>query len=140
MMAAVFDTNVVISGVLAPEGAPGRLLDAILDGFCQPVVTDRILAEYEEVLSRPKFRFPASKVHRLLDGIRSRALFAAFSPVPAAVRLPDPDDIIFVEAALSARVPIVTGNSRHFPERVLRPVAVLSPGAFLASLGESAPG
>jgi len=137
MIAAVFDTNVVISGVLAPDGAPGKLLNAILDGLCQPVVTDSILAEYENVLSRPKFRFPLAKIHPSLDAICSRAVFAPFSPVRIETALPDPDDIIFIEAALSLQVPIVTGNAKHFPKHIIRDVPILSPSAFLDKLNRS---
>ena len=134
MMAAVFDTNVVISGVLAPDGAPGKLLNAILDGFCQPVVTDSILAEYEEVLCRPKFRFPLSKIHPLLDAIRSRAVFAPFVPVSLDAVLPDPDDMIFLEAALSLQVPIITGNARHFPKHIVQCIPIFSPSDYLVRL------
>jgi uncharacterized protein len=136
MIAAVFDTNVVVAGVLSPAGTPGKLLDAILDGLCQPVVTDSILAEYEDVLSRPKFRLPAFKIHPLLDAIRLRALYAPFAPVKHADALPDPDDVIFLEAAFSLNVPIVTGNARHFPKSVVRRISVLSPAAFLSRLSE----
>ncbi len=136
MTAAVFDTNVVVSGMLSPDGTPGKLLDAILDGLCQPVVTDSILAEYETVLGRPKFGFPPSKVHFLLDAIRSRARHAPFSPVFNAHDLPDPDDVIFLEAAASLCVPIVTGNLKHYPRKVVGSTPVLSPAAFLAQLCE----
>lgn len=134
MIAAVFDTNVVISGMLSPGGAPGKLLNAILDGLCQPIVTDTILAEYEDVMSRPKFRFPASRIHPLLDAIRSRALFAPFAPLTYATTLPDPDDLIFLEAAISQDVPIVTGNPKHFPKSFTGHIPILSPAAFLVRL------
>ena len=136
MIAAVFDTNVVIAGMLSPDGTPGKLLNAILDGLCQPVVTDSILAEYEDVLRRPKFRFPASKTHLLLDAIRSRALCAPFAPMIHAVALPDLDDVIFLEAAFSLNVPIITGNARHFPKYAVKRIPILSPAAFLAQLCE----
>lgn len=135
MIAAVFDTNVVISGMLSPHGAPGRLLDAVLDGFCEPVVTDRILAEYEQVMRRPRFRFSVSRVHLLLDALRSRALYAPFAPVPRAEGLPDRGDIIFLEAAFGLDVPIVTGNARHFPKEAVGHIPIVSPVAFLARLG-----
>jgi len=134
MTVAVFDTNVMISGMLTPNGTPGRLLDAILDGQCQPVVTDSIMAEYETVMSRPKFRFPASRIHPLLDAIRSRALFAPFSHVIHAIPLPDPDDLIFLEAAASMNVPIVTGSTRPFPKQAVRDIPILAPAAFLTQL------
>ena len=134
MIAAVFDTNVVVSGVLAPDGTPGKLLDAILDGVCQPAVTDSILAEYEDVLSRPKFRLPVSKVRLFLKAFRSRAVRAPFAPVTHSELLPDPDDVIFLEAAMGLDIPIVTGNARHFPRSIAGRVEVLSPAAFLARL------
>jgi predicted nucleic acid-binding protein len=79
MTVAVFDTNVVVSGILSTAGAPGRILDAILDGFCQPAVTDAILAEYEAVLSRPKYRFSPAKIRLLLAAVRARATYSPFT-------------------------------------------------------------
>ena len=137
MIVAVFDTNVIISGILSPDGAPGKLLDAILDGLCQLVVTDRILAEYEDVLNRPKFRFPVSRIHPLLDVIRSRGLFAPFALVKHTDALPDPDDVIFLEAAFSLNLPIITGNARHFPKSAVRHIQILTPSIFLSQLARA---
>ena len=134
MTAAVFDTNVIISGVLSPDGSPGKLLNAILDGCCRPVVTDSILAEYETVLMRPKFQFPSTRILSVLDAIRGCAVVAPFMPLNMAGALPDPDDMIFIEAAFSLKVPIITGNSRHFPASVARHIPILTPVAFLARL------
>ena len=134
VLSAVFDTNVIVSGVLSPKGTPGKVLDAILDGCCQPVVSDAILAEYEDVLSRPKFHLPSGKVRLLLAGIRIRAQFAPFAPVAYTSLLPDPDDALFIEAALVFRVPIVTGNGRHFPRPAVQGLSILTPAAFLARL------
>jgi putative PIN family toxin of toxin-antitoxin system len=134
ILSAVFDTNVIVSGVLSPTGAPGKVLDAILDGCCHPVVSDAILAEYEDVLSRPKFHLPADKVRLLLAGIRIRAHVAPFASVANTLLLPDPDDALFIEAALVLRVPIVTGNGKHFPRAAVQGLSILTPAAFLARL------
>ncbi|MDD2348820.1 MAG: PIN domain-containing protein [Kiritimatiellae bacterium] len=134
MIAAVFDTNVVVSGILTPGGPPGRILDAILDGVCRPVLTDGILAEYEEVLCRPKFRFSTDDVQLLLDAIRACALVAPYTPFPLKTPLPYPDDIIFLEAAAALGAPLVTGNVRHFPRSAIGRVSVLTPASFLNTL------
>lgn len=134
MIAAVFDTNVVVSGILTPGGPPGRILDAILDGVCRSVLTDGILAEYEEVLCRPKFRFSTDDVQLLLDAIRACALVAPYTPFPLKTPLPDPDDIIFLEAAAALGAPLVTGNVRHFPRSAIGRVSVLTPASFLNTL------
>ena len=114
MIAAVFDTNVVVSGILTPGGPPGRILDAILDGVCRPVLTDGILAEYEEVLCRPKFRFSSDDIQLLLDAIRACALVAAYS-FPLKHLCPIPMTSFL--RRLRARCPLVTGNVRHFRAR-----------------------
>ena len=134
MTTAVFDTNVIVSGVLSPDGAPGRLLEAILNGFCRPVVTDAILEEYEEVLSREKFGFPAFRVHALIDALGTVAVHAPFSSLSLKTPLPDPDDRIFVEAVTAGNVPIVTGNIRHFPRSAVGRIPIFSPAAFLAQI------
>jgi putative PIN family toxin of toxin-antitoxin system len=97
MIAAVFDTNVVISGLLSPDGSTGRVLDAMVEGLCHPVVTDRILAEYEEVLCHPKFRFPMPKIHLLLDAIRTNAVYALYVPVIHATTYPTPMTLFFLK-------------------------------------------
>ena len=134
MTAAVFDTDVVVSGVLSPDGPPGRILDAILDGLCRPVVTDRILAEYEEVLCRPRLRLDTAKVYALLNALRAQALIAPFTPFMNASALPDPDDAIFLEAAAALSVPVVTGNAKPFPNKLMGGVPILSPAAFVTKL------
>jgi hypothetical protein len=49
--------------------------------------------------------------------------------------LPDPDAAAFLEVALAAGAPLVTGNPRQFPAAVRRGVTVELPGAFLRRFG-----
>lgn len=49
------DANVLVSGLLSPYGPPGRILDALLAGILTLVFDDRILGEYEDVLTRQEF-------------------------------------------------------------------------------------
>ena len=50
------DTNVLVSGMINPMGAPGRIVDLMREGELELTVDDRILAEYTAVLKRRKFR------------------------------------------------------------------------------------
>lgn len=134
MMRAVFDTNVIVSGVLSPNGPPGRLLEGILGGEVVAVVDDRLLGEYRQVLRRPRLCLPPMAVELLLNLI---AASAEHITVPVALRmanLPDPTDSPFAECARAADVPLVTGNLRHFPKVAMGTVRVLSPRAFLDAL------
>ena len=112
MNRVVLDTNVVVSGFLNAENPPGRLLNAVVNGLLLPVLDSRIFAEYREVLLRPRFGLDREDVESVLDLIRFEADW--ISPAPFLGVLPDEGDRPFVEAALSAGVPLVTDNLRHF--------------------------
>ena len=61
MLCVVFDPNVLISAVIAPEGTSAKLLDAWFGGAFDLVVSPALLGELERVLLRPKFRRYASE-------------------------------------------------------------------------------
>lgn len=48
--------------------------------------------------------------------------------------LPDDSDAAFAEVALSAGVPLVTGNVRHFPAAKLTGLKVMTPAEFAQTL------
>ena len=54
MNLAVVDTNVLVSGLYYSGSLPGRVLATVQSGLLTPVSDRRILAEYTEVLARPK--------------------------------------------------------------------------------------
>jgi len=131
---AVFDTNILVSGLLFPGSIPGKVLDAILEGHCRPIISDTILAEYENVLWRPKFEFPHARVNHILDAFRRVGIPASFALSKHRDQFPDQDDLMFVEAALSLSSSLVTGNKRHYPSSLMQGIRVLSPAEFLATL------
>jgi uncharacterized protein len=133
MKRAVFDTNVVVSGFLSPHGPPGRIVEWLRSGRVQAVLDDRIAVEYSEVLARPSLGLPTAEVKVVLDSIRSRAFWVEGAIVSAVRALPDPDDAPFLECALAAGVPLVTGNLRHFPKSATQNVVVITPARFVAS-------
>ena len=134
MIRAVFDTNVVVAGFLSPSGPPGRIVDWLRAGSVIAVVDERILAEYAEVLVRPAFGLRPADVDDVLAAIRSRASWVDVGP-DDMVRLPDPDDAAFAECALVERVPLVTGNQRHFPKHACRGLRVMTPAEFVRLAG-----
>lgn len=63
MIRIVLDTNVLLSALLNPQGAPAQvLLLTVLEPDIQLCVSDEIFAEYEEVLHRPKFSRVAARL------------------------------------------------------------------------------
>ena len=65
-MRVVIDTNVVVSGVLSPEGTPAQILSLVLSGRLKVCHDPRILLKYERVLLRAKFAFPKTLVFELI--------------------------------------------------------------------------
>ena len=138
MTSAVFDTNVIVSGFLSPDGPPGRIVEWLRGGTVQAVLDDRVAAEYTEVLARPRFGLPSGEVDIVLAAIRLGAVRVEVGPQDRAAGLPDPDDAPFLECARAAGVPVVTGNLRHYPKSAARAVAVLAPAQFVARLAREA--
>jgi len=129
-MRIVLDTNVLVSGLLSPFGPPARILDLVLAGDLIPVFDDRILAEYGQVLARERFGFVPDDVASLLHYIEVEG--EHITAHPTSVVLPDPDDLPFLEVALTARVKaLITGTVRHYPTELCRGIEILSPASFL---------
>ncbi|PWH12848.1 MAG: putative toxin-antitoxin system toxin component, PIN family [Anaerolineae bacterium] len=112
-MRIVLDTNVLVSGLLNPFGAPGRVLDLILTGSLCILYDDRILFEYREVLARPRFGFEKQLIQSLMEYLIVMGEGVSASPI--VIDAPDPDDLPFAEVAIRGNADaLVTGNPQHF--------------------------
>ena len=133
-MRIVLDTNVLVSGLLNPGGAPGRIIDLILAGEITLLVDDRILDEYRTVLRRPKFGFRAEDIADLMTFIEKESERVLASP--SGISLSDRGDIPFLEAAVSGSAEaLVTGNARHFRPAAILELSIEGPAQFLRRLG-----
>jgi putative PIN family toxin of toxin-antitoxin system len=111
---AVIDTNVLVSGLLSPNGNEALVILAIHHSWLCPCISEEIVDEYAAVLRRPKFSFPVDEVGAVLSLFRGRG--ETFAPGSFAASSPDPADTKFLHCALAARADfIVTGNRRDFP-------------------------
>lgn len=138
MLRAVLDANVYVSALLRPEGPPGRILDRFLDrGDFQIVLSPGIVEEVLRALAYPKVR-------RLLRGdvdpdlwFEDVAVLAEI--VPGKRELPgvcdDPDDDLYLAAALEGRAGfVVTGDRAFLAHEDHEGVRILAPRAFLTFL------
>ena len=128
LLLVVLDTNILVSALLRSFGPPGRLLDLVMAGSLRVAFDDRIMAEWREVLHRPRFGFPPSEVDALLLYFEQAGLHVTAA---TSAELPDPDDAPFLEVAATCGATLITGNVRHFPENRRLGVIVLQPRAFL---------
>ena len=62
-MFAVIDTNVIVASLLTRnhDSATARVMDAVYSGKVTPLVCDEMLAEYADVLYRPRLKLDAAK-------------------------------------------------------------------------------
>ena len=129
-MRIVLDTKVLVSGLLSPFGAPGQIVRMAAAGALSVCFDARIVAEYEEVLARPRFGFDPQPVRALLDYLVAHGEVTAGLPLSAS--LPDHDDEPFLEVAIAGRAEsLVTGNVAHFPLEAPAGICVLTPAGFL---------
>jgi predicted nucleic acid-binding protein len=114
------------------DGPCAKLLDGVYAGRIKMAYDARILAEYRDVLCRPRLRLNPNNVIQFLEFLRGQMLI---TPESKAIKGPDPDDLMFVEAALAvADRTIVTGNLSHFPDGTLNGVRVITPAQALAEM------
>lgn len=129
-MKVVMDTNVMVSGLLAPFGPAGEVVRMVSAGLLSLCYDARILTEYAEVLLRPRFPFTRNLVEDLLAQVRAGGSIVVATPL--RLRLPDPDDEMFLQVALSGVAEcLITGNLKHYPHGKRQGVTVVTPAEFL---------
>ena len=125
----VIDTNVIVSAALKPEGLQRTTFLLAITKPARFYVSQPILDEYAEVLSRPELKIRKGLRRQLLQLIRNRS-----NVVVPSRRLEvagDRDDNRFLECADAARADyLVTGNLRHFP-RFWKKTKIITPREFI---------
>ena len=141
-MRLILDTNILLSALLSPLGAPGQLLDAWERKKFDLVACDALIAELREVAGRPFFRarLRASAVELLAAGLRDFSFFCRDLPVgPVA---PDPKDSYLLALAEASQADfLVTGDKgllalkHHESTRIMTPTAMIE--ALKSAEGEA---
>jgi putative PIN family toxin of toxin-antitoxin system len=134
-MRIILDTNVLVSGMINPDGPPGKILNLVARRKVIVYVDARIEYEYSDVLSRQGMPFTTKSAREVLD--RLQKVVIRITADPLHIQVPDPDDLMFIEVAVEAQADcIVTGNKRHFPKAATKNISVLSPSEFMQLIGD----
>ena len=129
-MNVVIDTNVLISGLINPNGIPAKIINLLINERIALFYDNRILHEYRDVLHRDKFGFTSEIIDPLLDFIKYEGHFVTANPL--ATHFKDENDKMFLEVAKSVSADyLITGNTKHFPKNNL----IVTPKEFLDKLG-----
>lgn len=132
MQKVIIDTNVFVSALIQRNYPYLIVRDLFIEEKIQLCVSDELLAEYYEVLSRPKFsRFPDFfiRAEGLLADIDRRAL--KYYPTTKVDIISDKDDNKILELAEECNANfIVTGNTNDFTFTEYRKTQILTPKGY----------
>jgi putative PIN family toxin of toxin-antitoxin system len=111
---AVIDTNVLVSGLLW-RGAPHDLVERVRTGALTLVSSPALLAEFGDVIDRPKFRPILARAglrpEQLLAELRRVAEIVDPPPLPAPVSRDRSDDAVLALAVASQADLIISGDA-----------------------------
>ncbi|MDD5139205.1 MAG: putative toxin-antitoxin system toxin component, PIN family [Verrucomicrobiales bacterium] len=128
-MRVVIDTNVVVSAILRDRLPEKILLFVLGHPDFEWVASGEILAEYREVLRRPKFALPDPVLSEWDERFRSAV---AEWPVEISVSFPrDVKDAKFLACALAAEADFfITGDHDFTEARKLEHTKIISVNQF----------
>jgi len=109
-MRVVVDTNVLVSGLITERGTARRLVNALVAGRFEPILTPAMAIELLFVVGRPKFRAYVVDQRRLSAIASVVDVFAVTPDVAMPSR--DSGDQIVVEAAVAGRADVIVTGDR----------------------------
>ena len=115
-------------------GYVGAINDAWKADKFTLVVSDEIVSEYLDVLSRPKLRLTADAVSTVLGRVERKAEKVA--PAESVDAVPaDPSDNKFLEVAIEGKVDyLISGDGHLLDIKTFRAIPILTAREFIARL------
>jgi putative PIN family toxin of toxin-antitoxin system len=111
----VFDPNILVSELLSPSGNLAQVLNMFMDWLLNLVYSEEIMAEYEDVLFRPRLHTPLDKAGYALAAICRFG--ERIEAVPGHDDMIDEDDRVFYDTAKIAGAYLITGNKKPYPRK-----------------------
>ncbi|MEZ4658816.1 MAG: putative toxin-antitoxin system toxin component, PIN family [Caldilineaceae bacterium] len=133
-MRVVLDTNVLFEGLTKQGSAAGVIMDAWIYSLFRVCVTDALIYEYSDVLSRKLSPARLVEANQTLSVLLSMTEFVAihYRWRPSS---PDPGDEFLIDCAMNANALLVTSNVRDFRQaQQLLGLNVFTPKRFLEFL------
>jgi putative PIN family toxin of toxin-antitoxin system len=137
MMRAVVDTNILIRALIKPYGTVGPIIPRLRNGDYVIVYSAPLLKELTAKLALPrirvKYRVKTEQVEALVAIIVLRGEWVM--PTRQVKICRDPQDDMFIEAALAGEAPyVVTGDDDLLSLKQFETVRFVTPRTFLAAL------
>ena len=135
-MKVVLDTNVLLSGLMFPDGAPGRVVGAWREARFDLVISVHQLAEIGRTLAYPKIRrildWDYQRIEQFIRQLYIRAQIVDLDAISVEVPT-DPDDVPILATLVAAKADVlITGDGDLLALRDR--YAILTPAEFVLSL------
>jgi putative PIN family toxin of toxin-antitoxin system len=136
---AVLDANVMISGLIRPEGPPGRILVRLLrDGAFELVASPAALDELQRSLRYPRvrkyLRLQEKELDLWVDAFGAVATLVECK-VSRRVVTADPADDIYIAAATDGLADYIVSGDRHLLDLLEHEgIRIVTPRTFLSLL------
>ena len=130
-MRSVLDTNVLISAILFPGGAPENVLRLGIEARIELVTSTALLTEFARVLIE-KFGHTEAQAR---ERVRRIVVVALITKPRTRVHeiADDPDDDRILEAALASDAKVIVSGDKHLLRLgTWRGIRILRPAKFLA--------
>ena len=132
----VFDTNILLSALLSPNGKPFRCLALAKIGQIESVTCQDILDEFAEKLLL-KFQFSEDMTQLAVDEIKSFSRLVSITGNLKAVP-DDPDDDMVIDCAVIGKAThIVTGDKHLLALSNYQEILIMKATDFVNLLSES---
>jgi hypothetical protein len=134
-MHLILDTNILVSALLSPLGAPAKLLDAWERKTFTLVASDVLIAEFRDVAARPFFRarLRASAAELLAAGLRDFSVY--IRDLPSGPIAPDPKDSYLLAMAEAGHADfLVTGDKELLSLKHHKSTRIVTPAAMIEAL------
>jgi putative PIN family toxin of toxin-antitoxin system len=133
LVKAVVDTNVWVSALLNPAGAPRQIAERFEADQFALVCSNELIVELANVLARPKFakKIPEDQAERFIALLKRQAVLILIQDVPSVSHDPN-DDVFLACAAVSDSEYLVSGDldlldlQTHGRTQIVRPAEFLS--------------
>ena len=128
----LFDTNILFSAILKPEGTPRRAIEKAID-FYEAYACQENIGELQDAFNN---KIP-QHLDRLKNFTNSILPQMKIIPVPdeeieLEKKIRDVDDRLILRAAVKAEIDIIISGDRDFLDSGVRDPAILTPGQFVA--------
>jgi putative PIN family toxin of toxin-antitoxin system len=133
MFKVVFDSNIFISSIVYGE-KPRKVFELVIEGKIELYISKEILGEVEEVLQRPKFKYPSQMIDLVITEIQNISKIVIPREKINYIK-DDPEDNMILECAAGSKTDyIISGDEHLLNIKKYKNIQILNTADFLEKI------